>query len=578
MTIIKRVFPLIILLVISFWSIRPFFNKGFFQIHDDTQVARVYEMHRALSDGLFPVRWVPDLGYGFGYPIFNFYAPLAYYLGGILAFLGFNALVVTKIIMAMGIIFAGIFMYFLSKEFWGRAGGLISASLYIYAPYHAIDIYVRGDLAEFWAYAFIPLAFFGIYKLSLSLKTYANSQYLKNNSLIKKSIWGWLCVSSLGYAAIILSHNLAAMMVTPFLFIFTCILYISLRTEERIYRPYFVILALLMGIALSAFYWLPVFPELTYTNVLSVVGGGSNYKDHFVCLSQLWNSPWGFGGSAPGCTVDGLSFKIGKLHILLSLLALPALALLFKRDKAKAIIIVYFIISCIFSIFLMLKESLFIWNFIPHMAFFQFPWRFLLLTSFFTSFLGGSIIYVLPKFSNYFKVGFTAALLLLIVFLNYKLFVPQKNIEVNSESYTDKSILVWKTSKASDEYLPRNFFIPILPKFVPTSRFIANKDVNVTSIIDKTQLLSFNSQAKNKTTLKINLAYFPAWHVFLDNKQTWFKYSNRGIILDIPKGKHKLEIKFIQTPIEKAGNAISIAGVIGLLIGIIKRKKDNYNG
>ena len=34
-----------------------------FPIHDDTQVARVYEMGKALSDSMFPVRWVEDLGF-----------------------------------------------------------------------------------------------------------------------------------------------------------------------------------------------------------------------------------------------------------------------------------------------------------------------------------------------------------------------------------------------------------------------------------------------------------------------------------------------------------------------------------
>ncbi|HSA83405.1 MAG TPA: hypothetical protein VLF20_00780, partial [Patescibacteria group bacterium] len=81
MNILKKMSPLLLVLGLSYWAVAPFFLPGFFPMHDDTQVARVFEMHKALIDGQFPVRWVADLGYHYGYPIFNFYAPLAYYIG-----------------------------------------------------------------------------------------------------------------------------------------------------------------------------------------------------------------------------------------------------------------------------------------------------------------------------------------------------------------------------------------------------------------------------------------------------------------------------------------------------------------
>ena len=126
MKIVKNIFPIFIVLMLSFFSVKHLLMPGFFPIHDDTQVARVYEMGKALSDGMFPVRWVSDLGYGYGYPIFNFYAPLAYYVGGFFNVLGFDALVSTKIMMIIGIILSGVFMYLLARELWGEIGALIS--------------------------------------------------------------------------------------------------------------------------------------------------------------------------------------------------------------------------------------------------------------------------------------------------------------------------------------------------------------------------------------------------------------------------------------------------------------------
>ena len=143
MSIFKKLLTIIFILFFSYWAVAPFFQSGFFYVHDNTQVARVFEMHQALRDGMFPVRWVSDLGYGYGYPIFIFYAPFSYYVGGFFN-LFTDSLTATKIMMVVGTLLSGVFMYLFAKEFWGKPGGVISALLYLYAPYHAVNIYVRG--------------------------------------------------------------------------------------------------------------------------------------------------------------------------------------------------------------------------------------------------------------------------------------------------------------------------------------------------------------------------------------------------------------------------------------------------
>ena len=45
-------------------------------MHDVQQVARLQQMDKSLKAGQFPVRWVEDLGFGYGYPVFNFYPHL----------------------------------------------------------------------------------------------------------------------------------------------------------------------------------------------------------------------------------------------------------------------------------------------------------------------------------------------------------------------------------------------------------------------------------------------------------------------------------------------------------------------
>ena len=186
----------------------------------------------------------------------------------------------------------------------------------MYAPYHGVDIYVRGDVAEFWAYAFIPLVFYSLWKV------------------YKNSNWIFLIIVSLGYAGVILSHNLTAMMVTPFLLFYILFLSVISYKQKRRNTIFYLLLSLIFGALISSFYWLPALSEMKYTNVLSQIGGGANFLDHFVCLPQLWLSPWGYGGSAPGC-VDGLSFMIGKLHILVSIIVFILTMILLVRNAIK---------------------------------------------------------------------------------------------------------------------------------------------------------------------------------------------------------------------------------------------------
>jgi len=446
MQFLKKYYGLFIVLILSFWAIKSFFIPGFFPMHDDTQVARVFEMGKVLQNGIFPVRWVPDLGYGYGYPIFNFYAPLAYYVGAIFMFLGFDALIATKIMMVLGVVLAGISMYFLARNFFGEFGGIVSGLFYLYAPYHAIDIYIRGDVAEFWAYAFIPLMFLGFYKVF-------------ENSKKQFKIRAFGVIGALGFAGMILSHNLTALMVAPFLLITVLLLIVFSKKGTRMLNALYLMPYIFLGLALSAFYWIPALAEMKYTNVLSQIGGGADFRDHFACIGQLWNSLWGFGGSVAGCT-DGLSFKIGKLHVLVSVTVFILTLCVRKIRKSKnGAIILFSFLGFLLSAFFTLEASKPIWEAISTMAFFQYPWRFLILVSFFSSLLAGSLVFLLKQFDI--RIYLVALpLVFFLLFFNLKLFAPQTVLSKSAKDYTNEMTLKWTVSRISDEYLPSNFKKP----------------------------------------------------------------------------------------------------------------------
>jgi hypothetical protein len=580
---IKNIVPILLILCLSYFAIKPLLSPGFFSMHDDTQVARVFEMHQALADGAFPVRWIGGLGYNYGYPLFNFYAPLAYYIGGFFAFFT-DPLVATKLMMMLGIVLSGVGMYLFAKEFWGKLGGIISGLLYVYGPYHAVNIYVRGDVPEFWAYAFIPFAFFGIYKVytqcvqSIASEVTTKTQKKKIFfSVFTTKTWLWVSFAAFSYAGIILSHNLSAMMVTPFLFIFALILALQRKQKKR----FLIFIPFVLGLLLSAFYWLPVPAELHYTNVLSQVGGTADFKDHFVCVQQLWESPWGYGGSTHDC-MDGFSFRIGKIHILLAFFACISLFFLWKSKRTNFTLVLFSCVSVCLLVFLMLQQSQVIWDTVTPMAFFQYPWRLLLLVSFFVSFLGGASVFVLSRFFKDKIVLFlwviTVGIGVVIIYHNAKVFVPQTQVQKTAADYTQGNAISWSASKLSDEYLPKGFHEPKRSSEIPSHKITSAENIKVLSLQETTQGLNATVDAKKQTRLLLSYAYFPGLRTYIDKKEVGFTYSERGIYVTVPKGKHRVDVRFVQTPIEIAGNIASLTGVLLIIIGIISTRRTRNNG
>lgn len=551
MKILRKVLPYVVILALAFLAFRPLLVPGFFPIHDDAQVARVHEMTKALKDGMFPVRWSQDLGYGFGYPIFNFYDPFPYYLGGIFGLLGMDALLATKMMVILAIIFSGFSMYLFAKQFWGNLGGILSSALFILAPFHAADIFVRGDFAEAWAYSFIPLIFYGLWKI------------------YKESKWKYVILTAFSFALTILSHNLTALMVSPFILAFAIYLF---KKRKTVFLP----MSLIIGGFVAAFYWLPAILEMNYTNVLSQIGGGADFRDHFVCLSQLWASPWGYGGSTKGC-VDGISFMVGKYHIVLSgvLFIASLFLLLSKKHKEKEgfLIIVFFYIAFVVSVFLTLNISKPLWEAVGVMEFFQYPWRFLIMIVFFSSFIAGALPWFLRKFANRkWDYVLTVSLIIFIIFSSLKFFNPQTILNKTSDGYTNSYSLKWETSKISDEYMPKNFKKPAGYFEVASFSILNSKDLRMKNFSQKTQELTFDLDVKKNVSQVFPLAYFPSWKGYLDGKSIDILEDKKGIRINLPKGEHNLKLIFKQTPVEVFANFVTLLAII-ILFGYNALKK-----
>ena len=541
----KKLWPVFLVLILSWFAVVPLFQPGFFSMHDDTQVARVFEMTKALKDGQFPVRFVQDLGYGYGYPLFNFYAPLPYYFSAFLTLLGINVLTATKLMFLVGILLSGFFMYQLGRLVWGELGGILAAIFYLYAPYHALDIYVRGAVGEFWAMAFLPLVFW----------KFASFRKREKRNW-KKVFW-----SGLSYACLILSHNLTALIATPFLILW--IMFWS-RSKDSLSVIRYSSFVLLFGLSLSCFYWLPALLEIKFIDTPRLIkGGGGDYSLHFVFLDQLWDWPWGFAGSGPG-RADGMSFKIGKLHLIVAFLS--SISAMFGGRKSRLHCYLVILLSCylVVSIFFTLQVSQPFWQILPFLPFLQYPWRFLTLTTFFVSFLGGGSVFWLSLISQRGAVLLTIFLIILIIFFNAKLFLPQKFYPPQRD-YTSFKAIAWEASRLSDEYLPKGFKIPKDFSQVPKEKFVLEEgEGEIVARTIKSHFYSFIVLAKTDVKIRVNTIWFPGFQGWVDNEKVEIKRREDGLMeLKIPSGKHKVVLQLTETRERSFANFLSLFSFLG---------------
>ncbi|MGH7246391.1 MAG: hypothetical protein ACREGI_05680, partial [Candidatus Levyibacteriota bacterium] len=119
-------------------------------------LARIAAYYKELTRGQFPVRWAGDLNFGYGSPIFVFFTPLPYMIGSILLFLGIGLVLSLKFLFLFSFLLSGIFMYLFAKEFFqDEKMAFLATIFYQFAPFHLVEIVVRGSLGSDYSYSFL---------------------------------------------------------------------------------------------------------------------------------------------------------------------------------------------------------------------------------------------------------------------------------------------------------------------------------------------------------------------------------------------------------------------------------------
>src|SRR3989344_8204054 len=123
----KDRFLVLLLLILAVPTFSSLLRPGFFPMHDDMQAMRLLQIDKCVKDLQIPCRWVPDMGYGYGYPQFNYYAPLPYYIMEIFVLFGTSILESVKIGFILSVFVSAIGMFLLGNKLWGKWGAVLSS-------------------------------------------------------------------------------------------------------------------------------------------------------------------------------------------------------------------------------------------------------------------------------------------------------------------------------------------------------------------------------------------------------------------------------------------------------------------
>lgn len=535
------VFILIILALVPSFSL---FHPGFPLTHDgQDHVARIANFYQNLSEGNIIPRWAGSLNWGYGHPILEFLYPLPSYIASFFHFIGFSLVDSTKIVFGLGMILSFIFMYMWLSAFLNKSSAIFGAVLYTYAPYRFVDLYVRGDIGENLTFAFIPLVLFFIYRLNKG----------KNiNNIV---------LGAIALAFLILSHNAISLMALPFIIFYAAYL---VGKEEKMRKEliYYYTSILVLGFALSAFFWIPGLFEGKYT-LRNIVTSGTYFK-RFVNLKALLYGSWSYGISGQ------FTVQLGILHWISFLSSILLLAKFYiKRDKKNLIFSLGLIIYTLLAIFFMLPISNFIWQKIILLQNFQFPWRFLAVTVFATSVLGAIVAGQIPQ---KFRIWLTIFMIILLLFLSRDYMKPKSYLYKPESFYAGIYNSTTDTGESSPIWSVR--FMERQPKF---HLEIIEGKADIQELKRTSTFHLYNVNVFGKSRFVENTLYFPGWEVLVDGQKTSIEFqdsANRGLItFFVDQGKHKIELRFTETKLRFAANLIS--GVSFLIIffwGIITKK------
>lgn len=530
---------------------------------------RVYELALNLQRGVLPARWMPDAAFGLGYAFFNFYAALPYYIAAGLSVVGVDLLVAIKLTQTLGMAAAGLCMWLWLRDRLAGAGPVFGAIAYILAPFHLVNVYVRGDsLSEFYAFVFFPLILMGIERV------------------VSRPGWRNAAALALAIAGLLVTHNVSAMLFAPFCALYALAAFfapglIALSGVANPRRNWpglgFLAVSVGFGLAFSAWFWLPALAEAAGAQLGDQTTGFFSFANHF----RGANLVQGTLAFDYAIEAERTPFAMGLAQTLVIAGGAIAGIVLAVRRRIPAGFLLACGVGFGLATLLILPLSEPVWRAIPPLSLAQFPWRLLSIQAVFGAALVGFAGVAVSGQRARVPAAVALAVGLSIVMLSR---LPAARLNVAAVDVTAESI-------ADYEWLSGNIGTTIRAEYLPAAVSPRPAIGPAMAGLDRARSLAGVLRDSRRVgasgvgqiwelsvglggaTIALPLLYWDAWEA----SATDTSGVARAVPLtsaprlgwtqaELPEGQWRLDVRYRPTPAQGAGERISL---LALVIGAI---------
>jgi hypothetical protein len=579
---------------------------------------RVAEMDRSWDAGLMMPRWADSFYFGYGYPVFHYYASSSYYLTSLMiAITGIDAITALRILVMLSLLGGGAGMYLFGKQLWGRDGGILGALTFVYSPYIIYtEPYARGDFPELLAFALIPWILWRFERLKMPAPSRPRAALRVMSASVLLGV-------------LVITHNLMAVvffgMLVGWLGWQIAFKMVDRRTSLT------MMAAAALGIGLAAYFWIPVLLESDAVQLENLIDIAElDYRNFFVPIGEL------FGPSfrADAGAVNGLipRHNLGVASWLLALVGGTAIiwngvsvftspsdpplndprakspSLLAWRGwggvKRESLVSLpyknpinapvnhaylqagYFGLLALLMIFLMTPGARFIWDALSPLALLQFPWRFLGPVALCLAIISGATHYWLEKLPPQMKLpALTALFLLPLAFAIPTLYIPQwdlQDVDTSVAAYQQAEVQgLQRGTTFTGEYLPVDVFA--IPG--PTERLLEDfadggevdhahyevlpEGVELELIDSGPQHTIWRATSVAPFGLEVLRFDFPGWEATINGQSAPITPAvpHGFITFEVPAGESLIKLELNDTPPRRLGKLISLASLL-MLIGL----------
>ncbi len=504
----------------------------------------------AWAQGVFWPRWHTALYQGYGYPLFNFYAPLLYIVGGLLSFALPSPEAALKGVLLIACIAYPLGMYLWARDILSRAAAVVAAAAYTFAAYRFRELFIQGNYAQFVAWALFPWILYFWRRLVVE----------KGRAAFAGAVFS--------LTALLLAHNISAMLFAPFAAAY--VLWQALAHRNARPWPRLLIGAACAGL-MGLVFWLPALAETGYTRVHVLTQGYFDVAGHFITLAeQLATTPLVDGRAANPI----FPFNFGRL--VLGLAGAGTLLILRPRlPRVQRGHLLFALGAGLLAAFLMLEPSLPIWHTVPYIAFAEFPSRLYGVATLFVALLAGASLEWLTARPRLQAIGAALALFGLIV-TTANLQFPRNFLPVNASraglAGYEADYRAAGTTSASE-------YLSIWTSGSPAGAALDKEGVR-RALVDPPPGMDGQIERVRPSSLTLRITadrpgdapiaqfYFPGWRATVNGNAVEIEPCTAAGLICVPvsAGESQVLLRYAGTPVQNVANYIAL---VGLLLTIV---------